>query len=191
MYVSKRSLIAVLAFGVLFCVTQIAIARTDPTLTTTQEQAKTGDGSGVPSGSIYGIIEFKTTTETNLLNLRGIAGRGEMVLQSVDENECIAFPVRLVAGDFDGNEISTRTSGPIRMVLLSRQITAALRDGQDVVSDMYRVSNDRLDTDADILILEGLSADSGFVLNPGRSLFADLFGARGKTTPCVDDLQRR
>ncbi len=38
--------------------------------------------------------------------------------------------------------------------------------------------------EADIVIDAGLSAETGFVVNPGRSVLADLFGARPTPIPC-------
>ena len=87
------------------------------------------------------------------------------------------LPIRLVAGDFGGDDISIQGTSPIRLILRSARVADALADGDDVVSDMYRVSSRQDDDDADIIIQSGLSESHGFVLNPGGSVVADVFGA--------------
>jgi hypothetical protein len=56
--------------------------------------------------------------------------------------------------------------------------------GDDVVSDMFQVTAEQDDPQADILILSGLTGTEGFVLNPGGSIVADIFGVRSERTPC-------
>ena len=66
------------------------------------------------------------------------------------------------------------------------RVADALADGDDVVSDMYRVSSRQDDDDADIIIQSGLSESHGFVLNPGGSVVADVFGATATHTACSE-----
>lgn len=54
------------------------------------------------------------------------------------------------------------------------------------VSDMYRISGQMDDSEADIFIQTGLSESHGFVLNPGSSIVADIFGATTGRTACSE-----
>ena len=187
MNMTKRSLLALLTIGIALLVTPMAIAQTGSATPTNLEYGKAGKFVQEFPHNIFGMVEIERVRETNLLHLRGIAGRGETTLKSIDEQGCVAIPIRFIAGDFKGRNVSAHISGSIRIAILSQKIARTLTDGQDIVSEKYRVSSDPNDTDADILILGGLSADTGFVLNPGRTFFADIFGVRVKKISCIDE----
>lgn len=149
----------------------------------TKTAVQTEIGQQIPAGA-FGIVEIKRPREATLLNLRGMAGRGDVVLRGNESGTCVTFQLRLVAGDFGGDNISSHITGPILLVLHSKGVAGALASGDDVVSDMYRVSTDD-SAGIDISIKTGLSAEHGFVLNPGRSIIADIFGADMRQIACL------
>jgi len=144
---------------------------------------QTETGQHIPAGA-RGVVLINAPREAALLQLRGIAGSGIVVLRSVNSHDCLTLPVRFVGGDFGGHTISTRSAQPIRLTLQSTRVAQALADGDDIVSDMYHISSVKDDPDADIIIQTGLSESFGFVLNPGSSIFADIVGVRMSHTTC-------
>ncbi|WP_299865692.1 hypothetical protein [uncultured Roseobacter sp.] len=118
------------------------------------------------------VITIPNPRSANLLQLRGLGGRGTAHIQV--GNTCHSLPVRFVAGDFSGESIQARRSTPIVLEIRDVQTVNALLNGADIVSDET----------AGIVIHSGLSADTGFVVNPGRNISADIFGARVSKVPC-------
>ena len=144
---------------------------------------QTATGQQIPAGAI-GIALIETPRVAKLLKLRGVMGTGTVTLRSDTSQDCLTLPVRLVAGDFGGDGISIHKTSPIRLIIRSQRAADALAGGDDVVSDMYRISSQVNDPKADIIIQSGLSDSHGFVLNPGSSLVADVFGTTASHTAC-------
>ena len=147
-----------------------------------QSDVLTKAGQRIPAGA-FGILLIERPREMTLLNLRGIGGRGEVVLRGDEPGTCLTLAVRLVAGDFGGESITAHLAEPIRFAINSRRAARALVAGQDIVSDMYRVSS-RMDLDADIVLQSGLDESFGFVINPGRNIFSDVFGVTARQISC-------
>ena len=152
-----------------------------PTSAAVQTQA----GQQIPAGA-YGVAQIDAPRVATLLQLRGVMGTGIAILRSDDSHDCLTVPIRFVAGDFGGDGISANATKPIRLILRSRRVARALAAGEDVVSDMYRISSLTDDTDADVIIQSGLSESHGFVLNPGSSIVADIFGAAVSRHACSE-----
>ena len=113
-------------------------------------------------------------------------GDGIVILRSNESQDCLTLPIRFVAGDFGGDGISAHATSPIRLIIQTARVANALAEGDDVVSDMFRISNLEDDPDADIIIQSGLSESHGFVLNPGSSIAADIFGTTVNQTACSE-----
>lgn len=146
---------------------------------------QTEAGQQIPSGA-YGVAQIDAPRVASLLQLRGVTGSGIVILRSDDSHDCLSVPIRFVAGDFGGDGISANATNPIRLILRTARVAKALAAGDDVVSDMYHISSLKDDPDADIIIQSGLSASHGFVLNPGSSIVADIFGAATSRTACSE-----
>lgn len=129
------------------------------------------------------VIDIPDPKQGNLLMLRGLVGKGTASFRI--RGACRTMPVRFVAGDFSGENIDVGRSGSIRIVILSTKVMRELLAGRDLVSDMVHVSSDSADQAADLYLENGLSAETGFVINPGRSLFADALGARKTDVDCA------
>jgi hypothetical protein len=148
----------------------------------TRLEIATSAGHDIPSGA-FGFVLIKRPREVNLLQLRGVAGSGQVVLRTDQKGMCLMLPVRFVAGDFGGDSITGHLAEPIHMVIKSRDVARVLAKGRDVVSDNYSVSN-RINSDADIVLQSGLEETFGFVINPGRNILGDIFGVWAERTPC-------
>lgn len=146
---------------------------------------QTETGQIIPAGA-FGIVQIDAPRVATLLHLRGVMGRGTAITRSGDSRDCLSQPIRFVAGDFGGKNISTHAVKPIRLILQSAGVAQALARGEDVVSDMYHISSQRNDLNADIIIESGLSDSHGFVLNPGTSVVADIFGTTADRTGCTE-----
>jgi hypothetical protein len=144
---------------------------------------QTDSGYTIPMGA-RGVVYVETPRQASLFNLRGAAGRGVILIRDAENEGCLLIAVRLVASDFGGDSIQTKTAAPIRLALRSERVVEVLARGDDVVSDMFQVTAEQDDPQADILILSGLTGTEGFVLNPGGSIVADIFGVRSERTPC-------
>ena len=142
-------------------------------------------GQLIPSGAL-GVIQIETPRVATLLQLRGVMGSGVVVLRSDKSGDCLTLPIRFVAGDFGGDGISAHIATPIRLIIQTERVAKALAQGDDVVSDNYRISSMSDDADADIIIKSGLSGSHGFVLNPGNSVVSDIFGTTPSHTSCAE-----
>lgn len=151
----------------------------------TNTAVHTEAGQQIPAGAI-GIAQIDAPRVATLLQLRGVMGRGTVILRSDESHDCLTLPIRFVAGDFGGDGISSHATSPIRLIIQATRVANALTEGDDVVSDMYRISNLEDDPDADIIIQSGLSESHGFVLNPGSSVAADIFGTTVSHTACSE-----
>ena len=129
------------------------------------------------------VIDIPRPKEANLLMLRGLAGQGTASFRI--NSACRAMPVRFVAGDFSGEHVDVGRTGSIRIVITNPKVMRELLAGRDLVSDMVRVSSDPTDQATDLYLAQGLSADTGFVINPGRNLIADVLGARKTDVECA------
>ncbi|WP_193176872.1 hypothetical protein [Oricola nitratireducens] len=148
----------------------------------TRAAIQTETGQQIPAGA-FGIVVVERPREATLLQLRGKAGRGDVILRSHETGYCLTFPLRFVAGDFGGDAISAHLAKPVRLVLKSRRVAKALANGHDITSDTYRISEDD-HPDADIVIEAGLNEGYGFVFNPGRNILADIFGIETTRIAC-------
>ena len=148
----------------------------------TQAEVPTSAGHSIPPGA-FGFLLVERPREVNLLALRGLAGSGKVILRTDQTGLCLTIPIRFVAGDYGGESITGHLADPIHFVLKSRQVARALAKGRDVVSDMYSVS-DQMESDSDIVLKSGLEEGFGFVINPGRNIFGDIFGVRAKPVFC-------
>ena len=115
---------------------------------------QTKAGQQIPAGA-YGVAYIDTPRVATLLQLRGVTGRGTVILKSDDSHDCLTVPIRFVAGDFGGEGISTNETHPIRLILRSPRVAGALAAGDEVVSDMYRISAE-LDDPEPLLGEEGM-----------------------------------
>ncbi|MEM1429618.1 MAG: hypothetical protein AAGG09_09185 [Pseudomonadota bacterium] len=132
--------------------------------------------------TVRAMITIPTPRSANLLQLRGIGGRGTALIQI--GSACHSIPVRLVAGGFDGRQTNLRDREPIVLEIRDPGLVQALSRGIDIVSDEATVSADPTDRRASIVLLSGLAEGTGFVINPGRTLVSDIFGARVSDISC-------
>lgn len=129
------------------------------------------------------LITIPNPKEVSLFQLHGYSGAGTISLRIDDQ--CHSMAVRLIAGDFEGRLIGIAEGEPILLLTTRPEIVQALYDGQDLVSEDFEVLAGMDGETADIVIVAGLSAETGFLLNPGRSVLADIFGARSTPIPCL------
>ncbi len=148
---------------------------------TTIEAAK-ADTVIVPEKDIA-VIDIPNPKEGNLLMLRGLVGKGTASFRI--NGTCRSMPVRFVAGDFSGQSIDLGKSKSIQVVVTAPKVIRDLLAGRDIVSDTVRVTSDPADKASDLYLAKGLSTDTGFVMNPGRSLLADILGARKTVVECA------
>ncbi|MEO9459284.1 MAG: hypothetical protein ABJE63_15675 [Lentilitoribacter sp.] len=128
------------------------------------------------------VVTIPNPHSANLLQLRGLGGRGTVQIQ--DASSCHSLPVRLVAGDFSGESVNFRKNEPIILEVRDATIIDALSKGTDIISEDTYVTNNPLNAKAGILIISGLSADTGFVINPGSSILSDIFGVKVSQISC-------
>ena len=146
--------------------------------------AKSEPFTGSPEEG-WGIVDIPAPAEGNLLHLVGIAGRGHAIVRMPGEDTCKSFRVRLVAGGFWGRERTPRREG-IRLRLSGARLLMRLGNGDDIVSEDYRVSTSPHDPRAEITIVQGLHPEAGFVVSPGASPTADIFGPKMRRVSCTD-----
>jgi len=118
------------------------------------------------------VVTIPNPRSANLLQLRGLGGKGSAFIQI--GNKCHLMPVRLVAGDLAGESIRVRRNAPIVIEIHDTKTVNALLNGADIVSDEGN----------GLKIISGLMDDTGFVINPGRNIAADVLGTRVTETSC-------
>ncbi|MEQ9346747.1 MAG: hypothetical protein RIG26_09920 [Thalassospira sp.] len=135
------------------------------------------------------VIYVPSLTRGSLLQMRGAFGSAYFTRKAADSSWCDAAPMRILFGDFD--EVSSRISSTESVVLMIMKpvIADKLAQGQDIVGDdVTLVDVDKVSTHSlegvDIIVAGAASADSGVVLNPGRSVLNDLFGASSVDNSC-------
>ena len=129
---------------------------------------------------IKAVVYIESPKVGTLMNLRGIAGKGVIVVkndkQSAGQAACLSSPIRLAAGDFGGDSIGFQKAEPIRLYIYSNKVMAELMAGDEIVSEDYLITDQRDPNDGDIKIDSGLTLSYGFVLNPGEWSWSSVFG---------------
>ena len=126
-------------------------------------------GHSIPADA-GGVVVVENVRRASLLQLNGMTGTGEAVLRT-SQGGCIRMPLRFAAGNFEGRGIGIRGVAPVVMAL-SDEVARDLLRGREVVSDGLTTTGPQ----ADVRILSGLTPSYGFVLNPGLSIWAEVFG---------------
>lgn len=129
----------------------------------------------------FAIVSIDAPREVNLLRLHGFSGRGVALFRI--EGACFSMDVRFVAGDFAGESVRVGRARSIRLRIVDASTARALYEGHDLVSDMVVVGVDPAVQDVDVVV-EGLSAETGFVVNAGGGVIADLIGAKVEPISC-------
>ena len=132
---------------------------------------------------VLGLVEIAQVHSGTLLQLRGMAGRGQATLRLLEHGVCITIPLRFVAGDFGGRDGSDHPTGPVRLALHDPALVRAMVNGQDIVSDRFAVGSGA-GSAGEIRILSGLDDSFGFVLNPGLNFWAEIVGPRPIPASC-------
>lgn len=148
----------------------------------TRYAVQTESGVKIPAGA-FGIALAERPREVMLLNLRGMAGRSVIFLRGSENETCLKFDARLIAGDFNGKSISGHLAEPVHLVLKSRRVAKALANGLSIISDEYRMSTIS-HPDADIVVASGLDESYNIVLSPGKNILADVIGLDIDHVPC-------
>ena len=177
-------IVAFLLFGILlFSFAPSMVSGTSLKSTNLQVPLMTGAGLQIPAGS-YGIVHLRKAKEGQLLHLRGIAGEGYLTLRTDQPGQCQETAIELVAGDFGGQNIGIRTTGPITVSIPSRSIATMLMDGRDVQSDDFIVGDASNPDNADLIILRGLRPSQTFIIDPGHSFIDTTFGVKFRKVQC-------
>ncbi|MCW8355613.1 MAG: hypothetical protein ACPGRG_12370 [Marinomonas sp.] len=136
--------------------------------------------SAIPSNTVNAVVNIASPKAGMLMQLRGIAGKGELVIKEGREqtglNRCVASPIRFAAGDFNGNSIGIQSVETIRLLIYSDKIVEKLIAGEEIVSEDYVITDQNDDQLGDIKIESGLTLSYGFVLNPGEWSWSSVFG---------------
>ncbi len=133
---------------------------------------------------IKGVVFIDSVKEGSLLQLKGMAGKGVLVVPVKEASRCASLSLRFVAGDFDGSSIGIHAAEPIRLVIYSERVTTALAAGHDIVSEDYNVTTQSDNTLGDIKVSASPDSKFGFVLNLGKWPWSGLFGNRTKPVEC-------
>ncbi|MEQ9326837.1 MAG: hypothetical protein RJQ21_06040 [Rhodospirillales bacterium] len=135
------------------------------------------------------IIYVPNLTRGSLLQLRGAYGSAYFTRKALDNSWCDAAPLRILFGDFDGMSSGISRTGSVVLMVMNPAIADKLAQGDDIVGDdvtlvdINRISAHSLEG-VDIVVAGAASANSGMVLNPGRSILNDLFGASSADNSC-------
>ncbi|WP_413700827.1 hypothetical protein ACLKMH_03135 [Psychromonas sp. KJ10-10] len=137
----------------------------------------------IPDG-VVGVIIIDSTRMGNLLQLRGIVGKGVLVTKQDIKQACFVSRLRLVAGGFDGSNVSIHSSTPIQLNIYAQEIIDKLEAGVEIISKDYLIIDHVAEGVGDIQIVTGLGLNHGFVLNPGEWSWSTLFDEKKKEVIC-------
>lgn len=138
------------------------------------------------------VIYASGLAQGSLFQLRGAAGRAWFTRKGDGENWCDVAEMRLLAGDFGGDTVGISRTEPVVLIALNPAIATRLSQGQEIVSGEYdllnvdQVAEHGLDG-VDIVVAGSGSANGNYILNPGRSLLNDIFGASSTGNACEHD----
>ncbi|QUX94195.1 hypothetical protein C0J08_01720 [Marinomonas sp. CT5] len=139
---------------------------------------------------IKAVVYIESPKVGTLLNLRGIAGKGVIIVkndkQSAGQTACLSSPIRLAAGDFGGASIGIQAAEPIRLYIYSNKVKSELMSGNEVVSEDYVITDHSDAKLGDIKIESGLTLNYGFVLNPGEWSWSSVFGLDQESVLCEE-----
>ena len=124
-------------------------------------------------------ITIPDPREASLLQLHGYSGAGTALIRI--DGQCYSMPVRFVAGDFGGQSVTVDRGGPIGLRIVEPDLVRVLHEGRDLVREGSAEDGDAA---AGIIVETGLPTGTGFVINPGSSVLADVFGARPSPARC-------
>ncbi|RBP78227.1 hypothetical protein EBI01_18610 [Marinomonas rhizomae] len=160
-----------------------------------REVKNTHESSLVSSDNIKAVVYIESPKVGTLLQLRGIAGKGLLIVKNDDkQNEqvtCSSSPIRFAAGDFGGDSIGIQSMEPIRLLIYSDKVVKKLNAGDEIVTEDYDIT-DRGDARlGDIKIESGLTLSYGFVLNPGEWSWSSVFGLDREKVDCGAMLTNR
>jgi hypothetical protein len=136
------------------------------------------------------VIYAPSMSRGSLFRMRGAFGRAKFTRKTEDNLWCDVSPMRLLIGDFAGTSTGVSSAGSIILLVINPSIADKLANGMDIISDnvslldVEKVSTNGLQG-VDILVSGSVSANSGFVLNPGDSILNDLFGASSVGNSCT------
>jgi hypothetical protein len=138
------------------------------------------------------VIYASGLVEGSLFQLRGAAGRAWFTRKGDGDNWCDVAVVRLLAGDFGGNTVGISRTEPVVLIVLNPEIATRLSQGQEIVSGDFDLLNvDQVAehglSGVDILFAGSGRVDGNYILNPGRSLLNDIFGASSTGNVCEHD----
>lgn len=138
------------------------------------------------------VIYASGLAEGSLFQLRGAAGPAWFTRKGEGDNWCDVAEMRLLTGDFGGDTVGISRTEPVVLIALNPEIATRLSLGQEIVSGDYDLLN--VDQAAehglegvDILVAGSGGADGNYILNPGRSLLNDIFGASSTGNACEHD----
>lgn len=138
----------------------------------------------------WAVIYAPDMRRGSLLMLRGAVGKADVTFRQTADSWCAPVPLRLLLGDFSGDSVAIGQSGPALVIVFNQEIADSMRAGHDITSDTLRVfSLDHALSEPgagfDIVLAGSASPNDGFVLNMGRNLWSDIFGASAIPGPCV------
>lgn len=135
------------------------------------------------------VIYSSRMTQGTLFQLRGAVGTAWFTRKNENDNWCDVADMRLMSGDFGGDTIGVSKTKPVVLIALNPNIATRLSHGQDIVSEDYNLQNIEQvvanDLDGiDILVAGSAHAKGNYILNPGRNLLNDIFGASSTNKSC-------
>ncbi|BFM50491.1 hypothetical protein [Marinomonas sp. THO17] len=134
---------------------------------------------------LQAVIHIPEPKMGSLFNLRGMAGKGELIARSISQT-CVAMPVRFAAGDFGGNTVSVAQGQNLELHIYDRELVAKLLAGNKITSEDYHLTaaSDPHSIQTGMQIEAGISRDFGFVINPRKWSWTGLFGINKRSVSC-------
>jgi hypothetical protein len=135
------------------------------------------------------VIYAPGLAQGSLFQLRGAVGSAWFTRKNDANKWCDVADLRLLSGDFGGDTIGVLRTEPVVLIAMNPSIATRLSQGQDIVSGNYSL----LDVEqavghgldgVDILVAGSGYAEGNYILNPGRSLLSDIFGASSTSNIC-------
>lgn len=140
--------------------------------------------------SASAVIYAPSMTQGALFQLRGAVGSGWFTRKNENNYWCDVADIRLLTGDFGGDTVGVSQTEPVVLIALNSIIAKRLSRGQDIMSEDYilrdieQVLASGVD-EVDFLVVGSGGIKGNYILNPGRNILSDVFGASSTNNACM------
>ncbi|MGF1910749.1 hypothetical protein L4C38_15025 [Vibrio kasasachensis] len=124
----------------------------------------------LPIGA-FGVVSVDSMTQGQLFWLKGRIGEARYTTTTENMDTCTIL-VPVVVGNIADSGLGIENTEGLTIVVMSQQLNDALMQGERIRQQDWHFTTRKNDTKTDGLIVKGIGAEEGFVLNSKRRWFS-------------------